>query len=379
MTQEQAIVDRQCHCSLRVLLILIGTLSCLPLVFGEEPATATPAPPSLSAALILPSDASSSRLAQLKSEGANSVLFRLHHSSDDAKQAIRRAAADAKQAGLTFGYWVEVARSKQLADQHPEWMASLQTHDQWRRFFPKTPQPKPHEVAKTYPWVPILSRKPFLAQRDRVKTLLADLPTPKLIFLNDLQGAPSACGCGNPLCRWTSDYGQRRTTVPLGDDAAALFINAIQKASPESEIIPVWTTECEEHDGLPDGLCAGVGCFDGICWKAYTRQLMPVSATSKRIGVMVTYQQFERDLAQYGEAEASWVGFAIKTFQTMPPRHGGKPIPSSRIVAVLQGWDVTGEEIQAQRESAKQAGANGYVVAYDKIDQSWAPKIVPWK
>jgi hypothetical protein len=210
-------------------------------------------------------------------------------------------------------------------------------------------------------------------------TLLADLPKPKLILLNDLQGAPSACGCGNPLCRWTSDYGKRRTTIPLGDDAAALFIKAVQKASTKSEVIPVWTTECEEHDGKPDGLCAGVGCFNGICWKAYTRQLMPVAETSERIGVLATYKQFQRNIAHYGDAEARWVAFAIKTFQTMPPRHSGKAIPAARMIAVLQGWDVTAEEIKAQQKAAREAGANGYVVAYDKIDQSWSPKVTSWK
>jgi len=358
--------------------ITLGLLARLPVAAAEQTATRVEKP-GLFAALILAADASPARLEELKTAGANTVVFKLKSSSAEAKRDIRTAATSAEQAGLAFAYWVEVARSPQLADEHPEWMASLQTHDQWRRFFPDTPQPKSHEVAKTYPWVPILSREPFQAQRERVVTLLADLPTPKLIFLNDLQGAPSACGCGNPLCRWTSDYGKRRTTIPLGDDAAALFIKAVETVSPKSEVIPVWTTECESHDGSPDGLCAGVGCFDGICWKAYTRQLMPVAATSERIGVMATYKQFQRDIAHYGDAKASWVAFAIRTFETMPPQRGGKAIPASRTIAVLQGWNVTSEEIEAQQKAAREAGANGYVVAYDEIDQGWSPKIISWK
>ena len=330
-------------------------------------------------ALVKASDASFARLDELKSSGANTVVFQLDSPEGDSKQAIRHAAAQAERADLAFAYWVEVARTPELADEHPEWMASLQTHDEWRRFFPEAPQPQTHEVAKTYPWVPILSREPFRAQRERVLALLSDLPTPQLIFLNDLQGAPSACGCGNPLCRWTSDYGKRRTTIPLGDDAAALFINAIQQGAPNSEVIPVWTTECEQHDGHPDGLCAGVGCFDGICWQAYTRQLMPVANASERIAVLATYKQFQRDGAHYGAAEAGWIAFAIKSFETMPPRHHGTAISSSRMIAVVQGWDVTAEEIEAQRTAALEAGANGYVVAYDRIDQSWSPKVVPWK
>lgn len=357
--------------------VALGMLAAMPPATAEEFTSRTGAS-NFSGALIKAADASPRRLKELESSGANTVVFPLTSSSDKAKEAIRAATANAKRAGLAFAYWIEVARSPELANEHPEWMASLQTHDEWRRFFPDTPRLQAHEVAKTYPWVPILSRAPFKAQRQRVLTLLAGVPTSELIFLNDLQGAPSACGCGNTLCRWTSDYGKRRTTVPLGDDAAALFITQIQKASPNSEVIPVWTTECEEHDGSPDGLCAGVGCFNGICWKAYTRQLIPVADTSERVAVLAPYKDFQRDIPRYG-AEASWIAFAIKTFETMPPRHNGTAISAARMIAVVQGWDVSAEEIEAQRTAVTNAGANGYVIAYDKIDQSWSPKVVPWK
>ena len=307
-----------------VLMVALGMPGFRPLALAQE-ATPRGATSGLFGALIAVSEASSARLNELKASGTNTVVFKLNE-TDKREQAIHEAVNRARQVGLQFAYWVEVARSPQLADEHPEWMASLQTHDEWRRFFPDAAQPKPHEVAKTYPWVPILSRKPFQAQRVRVLDLLAGLPKPSLIFLNDLQGAPSACGCGNAMCRWTSDYGERRTTVPLGDGAAALFLEAVQTAQPDSEVIPVWVTECEEHDGTPDGLCAGVGCFNGICWKAYTRLLMPVAETSQRIAVLATYKQFGRDIARYGD-EAGWVATTIKTFQTMPPRHSGKAIP----------------------------------------------------
>lgn len=358
--------------------VAVGVLAVVPSAIAHG-ANARAGTPELVGALIKASEASAARLSELESTGTNTVVFMLHGPNDEAKQAIRAAATRAERAGLQFAYWVEVARSPELAKQHPEWMASLQTHDEWRRFFPNAPQPKANEVVKTYPWVPILSRDPFQAQRDRVLTLLANLPKPKLIFLNDLQGAPSACGCGNPLCRWTSDYGQRRTTIPLGDDAAARFVSAIQQALPNAEVIPVWTTECEEHDGSPDGLCAGVGCFNGICWKAYTRQLMPVADRSERLAVLAPYKEFQRNTPHYGSAEASWVEFAVKTFESMPPRHHGTAIPASRIIAVVQGWDVSAEGIEAQQTAATNAGANGYVVAYDKINQSWSPKIVRWK
>ncbi len=68
--------------------------------------------------------------------------------------------------------------------------------------------------------------------------------------------------------------------------------------------------------------------FNGICWKAYTRQLMPVAATSKRLAVLALYKEFQRDIPHYGGDEAGWIEFAIKTFETMPPRHNGTSIPA---------------------------------------------------
>ena len=333
----------------------------------------------LRGATVRATDATDARIAELKAAGHNTVVLIVDSKDAPAKQAIRRAAARVAAADLATGYWIEVARAPELADQHPEWMASLQTHDEWRRFFPDTKRPAEDEVVKTYPWVPILSRAPFYAQRDRVLQLLDDLPTPQLLFLNDLQGAPSACGCGNPLCRWTSDYGDRRTTVPLSDEAAAMFVKAIRKTLPITEIIPVWTTECEEHDGHPNGLCAGVGCYAGICWKAYTRQLMPVADTCPRLAVMAPYKELQRNGDRYGASEAAWVEFVVRSFATMPPRNKGTAIESSRVIAILQGWNVSPAEIAAQQSAASTSGANGYIVAYDKIEQSWSPKIVSWK
>ena len=102
----------------------------------------------------------------------------------------------------------------------------------------------------------------------------------------------------------------------------------------------------------------------------------PVANTSERIAVLALYKEFQRDNPRYGAAEASWVEFAIKTFETMPPRHNGKAIPASKLVTIVQGWGVSPEQMKAQQRAAVDAGANGYVVAFDEIDQSWSPKIV---
>ena len=66
----------------------------------------------------------------------------------------------------------------------------------------------------------------------------------------------------------------------------------------------------------------------------------------------------------------------IRSFETLPPRNGGVAILASRLIAVLQGWDVSEEEIEMQLRSAERAGTGGSVLSYVKIDQSWQPKNV---
>jgi hypothetical protein len=313
------------------------------------------------------------RLQQLAKEGANAVAVTL--SEGEPVEATRVAVRRARAAGLEPYYWIEVGRCPALADAHPEWMASLQGHPEWRRLFPRAPQPGAGEVIKNYPWVPILNREGFDAQLQRVAALLKDRPRPRGIFLNDLQAAPSACGCGNLACRWTTDYGPIRTTTPLPPDAAARFVAAVEKLAPAARVIPVWATECEEHEMAKDGRCAGVSCFSGTCWYEYTKQLMPVAKQCEQIGALLPYRAFDRDDRRYGPP-AGWVTHALQSFETMPPRRRGEAVPVRRVIAVLQGWDVTPEQQQAQIERCREAGAAGYVLSKVKIDQSWEPRLV---
>jgi len=332
----------------------------------------------LRGALLAADEITDARIQQLTAKGTTAVVVVLGSDSKQSDQREQAAAARVLQSNLDLYYWIEVARSPELADARPKWMASLQGHSQWRRFFPDVPVPGDDEVVKTYPWVSIISKETYEAQLKRVRQVLADKPASKGVFLNDLQGAPSACGCGNTLCRWTSDYGKKRTTTPLSDDAAARFVKAVQDSVPDCPVIPVWTTECEEHDGVQDGLCAGVGCFKGICWKAYTAQLMPLSRSCPQLAVLVPYREFQRDLPVYGET-AGWIHHAVTSFQSMPRHHGGNAIEASRLITVLQGWDVDETEIAAQIRVATSSGAAGYIVAYSKIEQKWEPRVVKWR
>jgi hypothetical protein len=145
---------------------------------------------------------------------------------------------------------------------------------------------------------------------------------------------------------------------------------------PEAKIIPVWTPECEEYD--LNGLCAGVGCFEGTCWREFTAQLMPLAREAETIGALLPYREFQRDLPIYGPM-AGWIKHALNSFSDMPRKRNGTSIPTNRLIAILQGWDVTPEQISAQIARSEEAGAAGYLVSLMKIDQSWEPRIVDRK
>lgn len=326
------------------------------------------------AALYSARQVTAERLKTAKAQNFRGIVLELKGGSAKRIRSEQAAARRILAAGFELSYWIEIARNPVMAKAHPEWMGSIQGHQQWRRLFKQAPRPAKGEVIKVYPWVPILYKEAFDAHLARVDALLRKMPSAVNVYLNDLQGAPSACGCGNALCRWTTDYGPIKTATPLGDDAAARFVTAVGRLVPKSRIIPVWVTECEKPDGARDGWCAGVGCYNGICWKAWMRQLTPVAKVSDKLAVLATYRELNRDLPIYRD-KASWVRFAIEFFQTMPRRHGAKPIAARRLVAVVQGWNVENKLIQQQRDHARDAGVAAIVVAFTAIDQSWEPRL----
>lgn len=341
------------------------TLVCIALAIPLPAAHATS-----KAALLSADQATADRLLQLQREGFTSIALAL---SDTNAAVDTLAAGRVSRAGLELDYWIEIARNPALADAHPEWMASIQTHQDWRRLFPQFPKTQSNSVVKVYPWVPVLYRETVGPHLQRVVQLLRDRPAPRRLFLNDLQGAPSACGCGHPLCRWTTDYGPLKSATRLPNDAAAQFVAGIKRNQPELEVIPVWTTECEEHDR--GGMCGDVGCFHGTCWREWTAQLTPLAAQTDTIGVLLLYRAFQRDLPIYGEP-AGWITSALGFFRQMPLRYQASGIPAQRLLAVLQGWDVTPEQTQTQIARATEAGTAGVLVVLTPIDQSWTPRML---
>lgn len=324
----------------------------------------------LKAVLLAAPQVTADRLRALHTEGNNAVVLNL--STRDAAPE-KAAAARIQQAGLALYYWIEIGRSPALADAHPEWMASIQTHQEFRKLFPRLPPLQEGEVVKTYPWVPVLYQETFPVHLQRVKELLADKPVPRGIFLNDLQAAPSACGCGHQLCRWTTDYGKVLTATKLPADGAAKFVAAVKRLVPQAKVIPVWATECEEPD--KDSVCNGVGCFNGACWREFTAQLMPVAEEAETLAALLPYRALQRDLAHYGPV-AGWIKPALNSFSTMPARYQARPVVPGRLIAVLQGWDVTPAQVQAQIARTQEAGAAGYVVSLMPIEQGWEPRVV---
>ena len=150
-------------------------------------------------------------------------------------------------------------------------------------------------------------------------------------------------------------------------------MSAVATLAPKSRVIPVWTTECEAMD--KEVFCAGVGCFAGLCWKEYTAQLMLVASRFDALGVLLLFRSFDRNLPRYGST-GGWVKHGLNSFVEMPPKWQGTAVPIKTLIPILQGWDVTPAEQQAQIRQSQEAGVGSYVMAVTKIDQSWEPRIV---
>jgi hypothetical protein len=298
---------------------------------------------------------------------------------------LRSAAKAAAANSLDVYLWIEVGRCPELARAHPEWMAALGSHDDWHKRFPKLRLPEKDEVAKAWPWVPIGYQETFRAQLARVLKLLERAPDEcKGIFLNDLQGGPASCGCGNLQCRWAVDYRVASTATKLtGFDSAARFLNEVAKSTKGKLVIPVWVTECEQED-LPDskrekgswgtGYCGTVPCLD-YCRARFAEQWSALQANrTGPTALLALHQELRRERKEYG-TPSSWVEQTWRYFD----KQTANPIPHERLWLVVQGYNVRPETETAVRASAAKAGLGAIIVARASIDQSFEPRIVKVK
>src|SRR6266853_5048916 len=96
----------------------------------------------------------------------------------------------------------------------------------------------------------------------------------------------------------------------------------------------------------------------GACWREFTAQLMPVTQGSVTIAALMPCKAFQRYSSNYGPPGA-WLAQDLSLFGRMPLRYKAKPVAAGRIIAVLEGWDETPQEIQNQIEQVRKAGIAG--------------------
>ncbi|HEX7859802.1 MAG TPA: hypothetical protein VF773_05710 [Verrucomicrobiae bacterium] len=323
---------------------------------------------------------SSSAIAKWKEEKFSGVAIVLNEGASKAEQ--RAAGKSVSEAQLDLFWWIEVARNPKMASANPRWMAGLGSHADWQKRFSNAPEPGFNEVAKAYPWVPIVYAEAYDAHLNRIEQLLKDLPQAKGVFVNDLQAGPGSCGCGNLQCRWAVDYHVRSTAKKVqGGNVAGRFVIELQKRTQQT-LIPVWTTECE-HADMPTeknggkastGFCGSVGCATGACPTEFSAQLSELLSTHNgALGVLATHESFQRSKEEIGGGP-EWVIDAIDYIHKTLAAERGRVIANDRIWAVVNGGNAESE--QRVREAAKRSGAAVAIVARVSLDQTYEPRII---
>ena len=95
------------------------------------------------------------------------------------------------------------------------------------------------------------------------------------------------------------------------------------------------------------------------------------------MGALLTYKDLGRDLDHYKET-AGWVSSAISSFQTEMKRYDRSSVEARRLITVLQGWEVSPEELAAQISQSTQSGSGGYVIAKTPVLSQWERRLVSW-
>jgi len=330
--------------------------------------------------LVTPESVSAQSIRNWKAEGFSGVALLL----DDTNVARMKLGVDhLRAANVPFHYWIEVGRNPRMAEAHPRWMASIGMHDDWQKRFPNVTPAKTGEVTKAFPWVSINYKEAFDAHLARVNQLLDGAPTNYSgVLLNNLQGGPSSCGCGNLQCRWAIDYHVPATGTAVKDGAAARFIHEVETAARARAVIPVWTAECEEEglpprkrtDGKSTGLCGEISCAVGTCPKDFTRQWNNlINDRTGAVALLALPYQFDRTNVAFTHG-VKWIEQPVAYLGETLPKNNGTRFPHERLWVVVEGR--TAEEELAGRKAALKTGAANVIVARVRLDQSYEPRIV---
>lgn len=367
--------NRRAALALAFIVSSLSTSACL--FAAPDPARQAPS----QMVLVAPAAVTALAVAHWKEEGFKGAAIVLDDQVEPAR--LGEIGQRLAQGGLEGYGWIEVARNPRMATAHPRWMAALGMHQDWQRNFPNLPEAKAGEVAKAFPWVPLGYQESFDAHLARVEQLLKRMPDGwRGVLLNDLQGGPSSCGCGNLQCRWAIDYGVRSTATKLtGDDVAARFVAEARRLAGAKLVVPVWTTECEEvdlpaakHQGRPGtGLCGTVGCATGTCPEVFTRQWSALAAAPDGpIALLGLHLALRRTQPDFGGGPA-WAAGPSAYLRRMTSA-GGAAVAADRVWVVLEGADA--EEEALARERASTAGAATVIVARIRLDQSYEPRLI---
>ena len=317
--------------------------------------------------LLAPKALTPARLDSALAEGYTAVVMDLTAPRADSV-ALDLEVLD-RFSELTRYGWIDVGRDDVAAALHPEWL-----HRPHKR------QYYGFEEVAIYPWVSVNNRAVFDYELARVTRLLQSAAGANLrgVFLNDLQAAPEGCGCGNAICRmWDNSLGPKLSgETHFGDRPVAprRFVEAVEGAFGGLDVIGVITETCEAGVtvagvkdpevtlGFGDRNCAHP---DGL--ETYPKLIADLSGLGT-VGLLALYKVFGRDHPAYGDGtEAAWVGGILDRYRSYDA--------ATPIIAVIQGWDVTAEEVRAQRDQAIAHGAVGVLVCGTPVDQSW--KLIP--
>lgn len=298
---------------------------------------------------------------------------------DGNEASVLAAGKRLGELGQSLHVWIEVGWNPRLADEHPEWMASLGVHDDWRKRFPDAPRSGKGQVVKAYPWVPIWYRSAFDKQLTRVGDLLAKVPGVAGVYLSDIQAGPASCGCGNDQCRWAVDYKVTATAAAYSDPKTpAEFLERVRALLPGKPIVPVWCVECEREDQLSSnpttGRCGSVPCFQGLCWREFAHQFTPIVESCDQIAIPAFQAEWNRT-AEF-QQQPPWIAPVVRAVRELSPKWGGKPARADQIVVVVEGWGPAEKQIENQIRVVQSLGVRGCIVALTRINQSWEPRLV---